>query len=115
MAGETEALTEETKDEQHRIALKFEEVAIGLALAPIHCNHFLILPLGDIKALVFGGAAAGENSITKETKYFAHPSVAVTFNKRMAEELIVSLQVFFGISEMDIETARKRIKNYSRE
>jgi hypothetical protein len=112
MAEETEELS---KDEQIGIASKFEEVAIGLALTPIHCNRFLILPLGDINAIVLGGAAAAENSKTKETRYFANPSVAVTFNKRMAEELIVQLEVFFHISEQDIEAAKKRFKNFSRE
>lgn len=105
MVGEPEALT---KIEEAGISSKFEEAAVGLALTPVHCNRFFMISLGGITSLVFGSGAMSTNPKTGEENYVAHAVAGVTFNKRMAEDLVIHLEKHFNISEGDRAATQKR-------
>lgn len=108
MADEAEELT---KEQEYQLASKFEEAAIGLALTANHCNRFFMISLGGITSLVFGSGAMSTNMKTGEVNCVGHAVAGVTFNKRLAMDLVVFLEKHFEISEADRENARKRFSD----
>jgi len=104
MAGAPEELT---ADEVSELALKFEEAALAVIAAPVLCNRFYLLPLGELTSLVFGSGFFVTNS-NNEKKCAVQTSGPVAISKPLAVELVLFLEKHLHITLEDRAEALKQ-------
>lgn len=110
----TEIPKEQKENEISELTRKFEEAALSVVTAPVLCNRFFLLPLGDVSSLVFGSGMYVTGSDNKE-KCVAQASVAVAFHKPLAIELVLFLEKYLHITEEDRAEVLKRNSHLSSE